>query len=337
MYLEKQLVEISGTIDTQEVEAIISLGLNTDGAIQFDMNNNYGVETVIDLEISVGRKSKMYLPSKSNPIIRGLVSQIEPLRIQMDTRYGTSSITGELEMKGGEILYLNRTFFARTAKVVMNETIEEFNPRLTARAEIRERDQLGNPVQIFLTVEDQPLLEINPKFESIPSMSEQEIMTLLGEIIIGINADTSPLSLLGGIADYGTQQLLFRNIENAIRDTLHLDLFSIRTSFLENSLLYALDESETKNFSYASIFDNTSLYVGKYINDILYADAMLQLVYYENKQDNRLKGLVFRPEFGVELPSPFATIRWSIAPEITDDLKLLVPYTSISFKWRFNY
>ncbi len=335
LYLETDFVEVTGNIDTQQIEAILSLGIGSKNELVSTMNTSMGV--VIDLTINVGNKSKMYLPSKTNPIIRGLVTQVEPLRIQMDSRYGTSSFTGEFEMKGGEILYLNRTFFAREAKVVMNETMEEFNPRLTARAEIRERDQSGNQVQIFLIVEDQPLLEINPKFESIPSKTEQEIMTMLGEIIIGINDNTSPLSLLGGLADYGTQLLLFRNVENAIRDTLNLDIFSFRTSFLENSLLYALDQSETKNFTAGNFLDNTSIYIGKYFDDTLYIDAMLQLLYYEDRPNIGLEGLVFKPEFGVELPSPFGTIRWSIAPEFTDNLSLMVPYTSISLKWQFNF
>ena len=89
-----------------------------------------------------------------------------------------------------------------------------------------------------------------------------------------------------------------------------------------------------------NFLDNTTVYIGKYLGDTLYADAMLHLTYSENlaKKDTQTGGLVFQPEIGLELPSPFALIRWSIAPDLNSDWNnLLVPYTSISLSWKFNF
>ncbi len=140
------------------------------------------LDTVLDLTIVTDTKSRLFIPAKSNPIVRGLAVQTEPLRLQIDSRYGTSSFTGAFSMKGGEILYLNRTFYVREASAVLNETIDSFDPVLNAKAEIRERDTSGDPVRIMLTVAEQPMSRLDPDFSSIPSKNRQEIMTLLGKL-----------------------------------------------------------------------------------------------------------------------------------------------------------
>ncbi len=331
IYVDNEIIDVKGTIDTQEVEAIISLVQNE------ELQGQPIQDIVVDLVIDVGNQAQLYLPSKSNPLIRGLVSQEEPLIIQMDTRFGTSTIAGEFTMRGGEILYLNRTFLARDARAVLNESVDSFDPRLTASAEIRERDEDGDTIRILLSVVDQPLSQLDPTFESVPSMSEQEIMTLLGQIFIGQTEDANPLALLGGLADYGTQIIVFRNFENQVRDVLNLDLFSFRTMFLQNTIGYALENSGNSALTVGDFLDGTTVYVGKYLNETLYADALLSVVFDEDRQDLGLGGLVFQPEFGLELPSPIGMIRWSIAPDLTTDWNLLVPFTSVSFSWQFNF
>ncbi len=331
LYVTNDIVEVKGLIDTREVEAIITL------APASYTPQASSTDSVIDLTVTIENQGQLYFPSKNNPIIRGLASQVEPLVVQSDTRYGTSSITGEFNMRGGEILYLNRTFFARNASAVFNESMDDFNPRLTTSAEIRERDENGDPVRILLIVENQPLKQLSPTFESIPSMSEQDIMTLLGQIIIGTSDDTTPLAILGSLADYGTQLAVFRGLEDNARDFLNLDIFSFRTMFLQNAFVNALSGSSGESLSVGDFLDSTTVYVGKFLNETLYADAMLTLIYEEDRLDLGLGGLVFQPEFGLELPSPFATIRWSIAPDLTTDWNLLVPFTSISFSWKFNF
>ncbi len=331
LYITNDLVEVSGNIDTKEVEAIISI-VPSNEIIEI---GEYDI--FVDLVITVEGQSPLYLPSKNNPIIRGLVTQVEPLVIQMDTRYATSLIAGEFSMRGGEILYLSRTFLAREASAVFYDSIESFDPRLTASAEIRERDENGDLVRILLSVENQQLSQLDPIFESIPSMSEQDIMTLLGQIILGSSEEIDPLFLLGGLANYGTQVTVLRGLENEVRDLLNFDTFSFRSMFLQNAIVSTFDNTTNEDLNVGNLLDNTTVYIGKYLNETLYADALLSLVYDEDRLDLGLRGLVFQPEFGLELPSPFATIRWSIAPDLTTDWDLLVPFTSISFSWKYNF
>ncbi len=341
IYLGSDLLEVTGDINAKDLEAIITLA---DEADVEALNEESSGDVVVDLYLTIDNQSQLYFPSKSNPLIRGLVNQTEPLIVQLDSRYETSLISGEFDMRGGEILYLNRTFFARDASAVFNESIEEFDPRLTASAEIRERDVNGDPVRIILSIENQRLSQLDPSFDSIPNMSEQDIMTLLGQVFLGSSEEINPIAILGGLLDYGTQFAVFRGIEDSARDFLNVDIFSLRSMFIQNAILNEVDTTATDTetgtttgtLTVGDILDSTTIYIGKFLNETLYADAMVSLVYDEERQDLGLGGLVFQPEFGLELPSPFATIRWGIAPDLTTDWNLLVPFTSISLSWKFD-
>ena len=66
-------------------------------------------------------------------------------------------------------------------------------------------------------------------------------------------------------------------------------------------------------------------------------DAMFSLLYKQDSEKTNEGKLVLQPEFGLELPTPFVNIRWSIAPDITSAQNLWVPYTSISLSWKFTF
>ena len=107
-------------------------------------------------------------------------------------------------------------------------------------------------------------------------------------------------------------------------------------------MLQMFNLNKGRQISIGNFLDNSTVYVGKYFGDAIYADAMLQVVYDESKFDkNRfLSGLKLQPEIGFEMNSPYATIRWSISPDITNKSSfrnLMVPNTSltISKKWEF--
>lgn len=331
VYVDLDMVEVKGDITVKEAIAEVDV---LDKPVTFVPPS---VDVIVDLTIGIQDKTRLYIPTKKNPFVRGLVGQDTPLKIQIDSRYGTSAFKGNFSMKGGEVLYLNRTFFVKQASAVLDETIESFDPRLSAVAEIRERDNTGSPIRIILTVENQPLSKLNPRFTSIPSKSEQEIMTLLGKIIIVDTAQTNPLALLGGLADYGAQITVFRSLENTLRDFFKFDIFSFRTMFLQNAFVEAMNYSAgKKQLKVGNFLDNTTVYIGKYFGNTLYADATLHLSY-DDRQQLSANKLVLQPEFGIDFPSPFAHIRWSIAPDVRSNWKLLVPYTSISLSWKFNF
>ena len=48
--------------------------------------------------------------------------------------------------------------------------------------------------------------------------------------------------------------------------------------------------------------------------------------------------MLFQPEFGMELESPFANIRVNMAPDINALLKnQFVPSTSVTLSWKFAF
>ena len=90
----------------------------------------------------------------------------------------------------------------------------------------------------------------------------------------------------------------------------------------------------------SNFFDNTTVYVGKYLGNSLYLDALLRLSYNKNRinDESTLQGLIFKPEIGLEMESPLANIRWSLAPDLSDLSRnriMLIP--SLTLSWKFNY
>ena len=79
--------------------------------------------------------------------------------------------------------------------------------------------------------------------------------------------------------------------------------------------------------------------VGTSKGSSIYADAMFHFAYDETKiaSGESISGLMFQPEIGLEMDSPFATIRWTLAPEIGTTQHLWVPATSITLSWKFVF
>ena len=90
-----------------------------------------------------------------------------------------------------------------------------------------------------------------------------------------------------------------------------------------------------------NFFDNSTVYIGKYIGSALYVDAMLNMSASDYVDTEYLStgNLLFQPEFGLELELPVMNIRWDMTWDLTPGLqfKSYVPATSLSFSWKFNF
>ena len=299
----------------------------------------------VDLNVYMGQKVEFHWPSGTFPILRGLLQADEPLHFAADTGAGTYSFRGSAALKGGEFFYFKRNFYLRQGNIIFDETQDQFDPRISLRAEVRERDEDGNNVRIIMTVDDDPLSSFNPQFSSDPLKSQFEIMEILGQIA---SADTSTYSenTLRDIAVTGTDLLtqmgVFRNAENLIRDTLNLDIFSLRTLVLQNIVFgnSVQNVDSSSRWTAGNFLDNTTVYMGKYFGSSLYVDALLHFSYYDRDvYQNRVYentmfpavfgNLLFLPEIGLEFDSPFGLIRWGISPIPEDN--------NITLSWRFSY
>jgi hypothetical protein len=273
-----------------------------------------------------------------NPLLRGLVAPGTELTILADTLAGILEIRGDADLRGGEIVYLGRNFYLKEGRIAFNETFGAFDPRITIRAETRDRDSEGEQVTIIMTASNQLLSRFSPVYTASPSKSETEIMQMLGQIIAGDSATIGDLTFT--MLDYGVQLAVLRRIETGLRELLNFDIFSLRTMVLQNVLKKRFDSAQDdKPITAGSVLENSTLYAGKYFGSSIYADALMHLSYDENEvlSGRSATGIVFQPEIGLEMASPFVTIRWSVAPELGKTDFLWVDAASITLSWKFSF
>ena len=181
-----------------------------------------------------------------------------------------------------------------------------------------------------MIIENQPLLSFVPRFESTPGLTQLEIYTILGQNLYNIqngDMDMAQRFILASSTDIFTQfvansdvlaQILyFRQFERSVRRFLNLDMLSIRTRFIQNAVVssgttmfgtYPVDRiNRVGNY-----FDNTTVFIGKYVGQDMFIQGTLTLRYDENSPV--LGGLKLEPDIGIELQSPFVNIRWGFFP-----------------------
>lgn len=296
------------------------------------------------VQFSIGQKVEFRWPLDSLPIIRGLVVAEKPLLIEYDSRSSSFSLKGEAILKGGEIFYLKRNFYLREGKLVLNENQNMFNPLLTVQAEIRERDADGSPVRIILKVNQQPLSSFTPILTSDPIKSEIEIMSLLQQVTLAdTNRNTVLRDTILTASDVLTQISVFRNIENSLRDALNLDIFSIRTLLLQNAIFGSNNQnSSNSTMTIGNYFDNTTVYMGKYLGSAMYTDLLTHFSYYDplsvavgNTSKMVFGNLLIQPEVGLEVSTPLFLFRWAIKPMHPETF--FVSDNALTLTWKFSY
>ena len=342
MTFTRTLNEVSGDITFEKgAFAIVFSGfLNQDSTTPLSRRR----DNLVNLNLHVGQKVEFRWPNDSFPILRGLIQAEKPLQISLDSVNRNFQLKGQAVLRGGEIYYIKRSFYLRDGNISFNENQDIFDPIITLRAEIRERDADGEPCRIILSVNKQPLSSFVPVLTSEPVKSDAELMALLGQAASG---DTSRDTLFQNAAisasDIFTRMSVFRNVENGIRDALNLDIFSIRTLLLQNAILGAnMQGSTDRKMTVGNYFDNTTVYMGKYLGSAIYADALLHFSYYDPKTEQKTASgqavygnLLFQPELGFEVTTPFFLLRWGITPESPETL--FVTDNTITLSWKFSY
>ncbi|NLK45451.1 MAG: hypothetical protein GX297_02205 [Treponema sp.] len=302
------------------------------------------MEQKVQLNIEIGEKTEVVYPNRKSPVFWAQVVPHTKFVVAVDSAMNTFEFKGNLKLRGGEIMYVGRNFYLKEGNLVFDANENSIDPFVTLKAEIRERDTDGKQVKIILSAENQLLSQLSPSLSATPAKSEAEIMALLGQALLADSTDSdAPMAQIAiSLMDYGMQVAFFRHVERQLRNILKFDIFSFRTTVVQNTMLQMFNLNKGRQISIGNFLDNSTVYVGKYFGDAIYADAMLQVVYDEAKLDrNKLfSGLHLQPEIGFEMNSPYATIRWSISPDIADKSffrNLLVPSTSltISKKWQF--
>lgn len=289
----------------------------------------------IDVDITMGPHVNVTL----DPLLRALLTPGSVVNFQMDEAADTFSLKGDVGIKSGDIAWFNRSFYLKKGTIRFNDNEESFDPVVTIRAETRDKDDEGKDVKITMTANNQNISRFSPKFSSVPVKSEAELRAMLGQIAVGDSEAASDVMLSMG--DFAVAATVGRKIENAIRDLFNFDIFSIRTTALQNVLKNSMNtEQGDRKITAGNLLDNSTVYIGKYIGSVVYLDAMLHLSYDEHRKDDvgTRDGISFQPEVGFELEAPFAGIRWSMAPDI-DAMRqnMFMPTTSVTLSWGFSF
>lgn len=248
-----------------------------------------------DIAVTTGKNVSFVFPNDDSPIVRATFADNQRLHLRYRKDTKEIGLSGELAFRSGEIYYVQKNFYITEGSLKFPSASGgvqgTFNPTLDLRARLREFDQDGNRIDIFLVLQDARLnniSNINPRFESVPARSTNEILELLGQNIIsagavgdsGIgsvvavaSAATDMMSRLG-LLQTTTVSLGFSRI---IRDSLGLDVFTIRSNLLQNILFETLPGlgADTSVSPIARYLDDTTLYLGKYLADDLYLQGML--------------------------------------------------------------
>jgi len=310
--------------------------------------NNRDFFVATDLTIASGTMVEFAWPV-TNPIIRANPEQGSVVYVTSDSQSNQYSLNGNINIRSGELFYFDRSFYIRQGTLNLRENENQFDPRITARAEIRERAESG-AVTISMIVDNQPLRNFEPRFESNPSLTQLELYSILGQNFNAnqsgetmelqrflLTSTTDILTQIISSSEVLSQFVFFRQIERNIRDFLRLDMFSVRSRFFQNAVLSGVtgftQAPMDRNFTVGNYFDNTSVFMGKYVGSDMFIQLMIAMRYNEN--DTRLGGLVIEPDLGIELQSPYVNIKWSFFPYHPETW--WVSDNSITLSWRRTF
>jgi len=336
--LTNKLLELKGDLFTNEADLSLNMEELTANMEKDHIREEVVLNTIVDLRLSAGSMVEFIWPA-TNPILRGTPEMGTAIYVTADSQTGQYSLNGNIKIRSGEVYYFDRSFFIRQGNLVLKENETKFNPIINARAEIRDRSDSG-PVTITMVIENQPLFSFEPRFEASPGMTQLEIYSILGQnnfnnIQGEENAELAQRFLWGSTADIATQllastdilsQVVFlRQSERLVRNFFKLDVFSVRTRLLQNAFVTGamnfggMGQNTGQDFTVRSskvgnYFDNTTVFMGKYIGQDMFFQGMFTMKYDEN--GGLFGNLRIDPDIGIELQSPFINIRWDFSPDL---------------------
>ncbi|MGI6466488.1 MAG: hypothetical protein ACOXZZ_02720 [Sphaerochaetaceae bacterium] len=320
---------IEGTPDDETLygdivvsDAMVNIGVPTPPAWVVEK-----FRTSIDMRITTGKNVGFVYPTEESPILQLTLADEQSGQLNVSAPSMATTFSGQLALRSGEIYYVQKNFYVTEGAIKFPPV--GTMPLLNLRARLREFDLEGNRYDIYLVLQDDRIDEISPRFESMPPLSTNEILELLGQSIVAppsvgdsglhtvvsvATAATDMISRLG-LLQGTTISLGFTKI---IRESLGLDVFTIRTNLLQNILIEALPNlaGESSVTPLARYLDNTTLYIGKYLFDDIYLQGMLHF-----REDTLKQGASFfandlrvDTEVSVEWTNPLATFSFFTQP-----------------------
>jgi len=315
----------NGTVSVNP-EGFISIAVPEDAQSPTPLN--------LDLSVSLGRNTELYLPSEEIPLVRGMAGQGSQLRVQYSEASGAFSLTGKLNLRSGYVLYLLRNFFIRECTIEFAENQVKFDPLITATAEVREPGKEGI-ILVTLSADRLPLSAFNPRISSIPPMNEAELLVLLGGGL-AMTKDSSMDDTLGvreaviASSDFLVQNALFRSFEQRVQKALGLDVVYLRSSFLQKWLL-DITAQKPSGAVLSEYLSGTEFYAGKYLTESAFAHFIVRMS--ENPLE-KTGSLQLDYELGIEFDAPFGLLQWGMTK---GNEGTPLNNQKLSLSWRIRY
>ena len=352
MALENSYFVINGDLLANNTEMGLSIDELMQARQERETPQNLKVNTIANFKVTTGSMVEFIWPNTSMPILRANPEMGTVLLVFADTQSGQYSLVSDVALRSGEVYYFDRSFYIRRGKLVFRESEQQFAPRLSARAEIRDRTDTGQ-VTISMIIDNEPLLSFVPRFEASPILTQLEIYSLLGQHSLNgpsgdesidsiaaqrliVSSTTDLLAQFAANSEFLSQFVAVRQFERQVRNFLNLDMFSVRTRVLQNTVTNAFVLGQTpvdRNNRVGNYFDNTTVFVGKYVGQDMFVQGMLSMRYDENNPD--FGGLRFEPDIGIELQSPLFNIRWDFFPYHPENW--YVNDNSITLTWSMSF
>ncbi len=307
----------------------------------------------VDLRIATGRNVQFFWPSQVFPILKATARQGSVLKVVYDGEADELIMEGVADVLAGTLFFFDRSFSIREGSIAFQENKLQFDPRVSVRAEIRERDAENRDYRIFLEAERVRLSEFSTqtiRFSSDPALPSAVILERIGQSIFSRTAagagsaeGTAALPLFASLTgDVISQVGLLSPIEDRVRDFLGLDLVSIRTQLVQNFLVDKILSQggglDNNGPALGKYFGNTELTIGKYIGDDLFLTMMVRLQTADAGGQPGIVGLTgLSPAFeiGLEWDTPFFILDWSFLPRHPESLFL--SDNNLGIRWRISY
>ncbi len=313
------------------------------------------VPTFVTVTAETGKRVEFFWPTENLPVLRTTASPGGKIVVTYRGDTGAYTVKGVTGVQGGEIYYFDRSFIVKRGTITFNEDQNNFDPRITANAEVREWDPFtGEEVKIFLDA-DSTLNKFSPRFSSVPARTESALLAMIGAPILTRTETQGPVMAAALVySDILSQTWFFRPLEQKVRQILNLDMFSIHTQVLQNLVAQKLFGTTLNPL------DNTSVSLGKYVGNDLFAEMLVRLqspplptgaplppgnLQYGQFQNGvslsngglPLVGSGLKPELelSIEWATPLFLLTWSWVPQHPESL-FLVDH-SLAFSWRFSY
>jgi hypothetical protein len=350
---EDMVFNATGDLVAQDTE--ITIDAEKLASFRLDAPVSANNRIVANFTIRSGRKVLFIWPNQDFPILQAYAGLGDTIRIENDMINRRFSLVGDINIRSGEVFYFQRSFYLREGLLSFNENEVQFEPRISARAELRDQSSEG-AVTISMIIDESPLESFTARFASSPSLSQMEILSYLGQNFVGDSTQTATGSefsqnrLLASTTDLFAQAWVVRGFERWVRNVLSLDMFSFRTQILQNAASQIMGQGSTASdgtaprggaaLGFGNYLDNTSVFIGKYLDPNMFLQTMVSLRYDENRTAAAqglltLGGYAVQADIGFELRTPWMDVRLSIVP--THFEHLFVDDISISLIWRRSF